>query len=37
VDIAKFIDAHGGKLAPFRAYPQVSPPRTPSASPAERV
>jgi hypothetical protein len=30
VDLVKFIDAHGGRLAPFRAYQQVRPP---SASP----
>lgn len=25
MDLVKFIDAHGGKLAPFRAYQQVRP------------
>lgn len=30
MDLVKFIDAHGGKLAPFRAY-QVRPPSSPPA------
>ncbi len=30
-------DAHGGKLAPFRAYQQVRSPSTSPASPVERA
>jgi|SoiMethySBSTD1v2_1073268.scaffolds.fasta_scaffold1997673_1 hypothetical protein len=29
-ELVKFIDVHGGRLAPFRAYQQVRLPRTPS-------
>jgi hypothetical protein len=29
MDLVKFIDARGGKLAPFRAYQQVRPKSTP--------
>jgi hypothetical protein len=31
MDLVKFIDAHGGRLAPFRAYQQVRPPPPSSA------
>jgi hypothetical protein len=37
MDLVKFIDTHGGKLAPFRAYQQVRPPSTSPASPVERA
>jgi hypothetical protein len=36
MELVKFIDVHGGKLAPFRAYQQVSPPSVPPVS-GERV
>jgi hypothetical protein len=36
MDLAKFIDAHGGRLAPFRAYQQVRPPSSsPTAPPLQ--
>jgi hypothetical protein len=29
MELVKFIDAHGGRLAPFRAYQQIRPKSTP--------
>jgi hypothetical protein len=36
MDLVKFIDAHGGKLAPFRAY-RVAPPSTSPSPPPPNV
>jgi hypothetical protein len=30
MDLVKFVDAHGGRLAPLRGYRQVRPPSTPA-------